>query len=291
MGNGKISFNCPGCGRTFNVDARLKGRKIRCSQCKRLSPIPSSSSKARPRTIFTTPSAKRDDDNATDSATQPEPVDEQPAPEPVTEQPVPKQPEDGKPARIRIKPAGTTSKRTPDSETPAPAPPVPKHETPEPGKTPRPDESTNINETQTTTESGHAAEKPPSESAASTKSVAAATPDAPETADMTELRGQLREAEAALAEMTTRRENEEVAYSRTIAKLSTQLDDATNERDQLADELNELREQKQRWEKDIGRQHAEAKAMLRSATDAVDEYCKTQLNGMQTLRQKLKEMA
>ena len=291
MGNGKISFNCPGCGRIFNVDARLKGRKIRCSQCKRLSPIPASSSKARPRTIFTAPSQKRDSGNATDSAAQPvpqpQPVDEQAAPEPVTEAPAAKQPVHGKPARIRIMPAGTKSKLPPYSEIPAH--PMPEHETPEPGMTSRPDEATNINETQTATESGHTSEKPPIESAASIESVA--THEAPGAEDTTELREKLRHAEAALAEMTTRRDNDEVAYSRTIAKLSTQLDHATNERDQLADELNELREQQQRSEKDIGRQHAEAKAMLRSATEAVDEYCKTQLNGMQTLRQKLKELA
>src|SRR4051812_24344937 len=36
----EIDFSCPGCGRTYQVDASLRGKKVRCKGCNEVSRIP-----------------------------------------------------------------------------------------------------------------------------------------------------------------------------------------------------------------------------------------------------------
>lgn len=283
MDNGKISFNCPGCGREFNVDARLKGRKIRCSQCKRLSPIPSSQVKKRIITRPATASAPQASDAIPASARQPDPPPEpKPTPEPAPEpdvaaeaepesgsanaEPPPKQPATGKPLRIRIKPAHSKTAAPADAETVAPPSGAEQESSP---PAPSPPETEAIRPSET--------EEP--------------TATAPADDDPADPGKQLQQTRQALAEMTARREREEASASRTIAEITTQCDEAIQQRDQMAAELNALRQQKQQWENETNRHQNQTKAILRAAKQAVDQYCETQLNSMQTLRRTLKRLS
>lgn len=103
----QIQFNCVGCGRLFKVDANLKGRKIRCSQCKRLSVIPAVSSVTSP-----TPAA-------VPKAAEPAMTTETPEP---TQPPILRPPAAPRPLQIKLKPTADAGPKPID--TPVAPPPV-----------------------------------------------------------------------------------------------------------------------------------------------------------------------
>ncbi len=269
MASTNISFNCPGCGREFNVDARLKGRKIRCSQCKRLSLIPSSS-KARPKTMATTPPKPQVNAEEPQSAgphSTPEP-DTALADKPPEQAATPQKP------RIRIVPP---ARKPPSSDPPATPLPDPADQDA------APEDSRETEATAAPVE--HAPPTPPVHSATSEFT---ATPSPPASDDKAELRKQLQKVQQELAELTATREREEISYSRTIAKLSTQLHDATSQCEAITEELNTLRGEKKRQQADDGQREAEYRESVEKLRKAIDDFCNAQLRGMQTLRQTIK---
>lgn len=264
MAESKITFQCRGCDRILNVDARLKGRKMRCAQCKCLSIIPSSSTSSPP------------EEPDSFNKTAPENAEQMPSDKPAdtpggtAEAPVPEEaassaPPSAHPTLIVASP--TTP--PPQGEQPSAAPES--MPATQPSSSSAPENGVNI-------PLPVASDPPPPRA------------PAPVSDDVDKLQERLRQAEQDLAEIIAQRDREEIAYSRTLTKLTTQLEEISHQRDQLDEELAVVKEQCQNLESSAQQQIESAGHLLAAAKQSIDDFCNEQLNSMQALREQLKRL-